>query len=284
MENEKRNQNHDYYDYHDNNDPLANFSDDKYNYTKEFSSTTLDENISNFGGIPYMGEVDDYFARNFGDFDYSEPSRERRERKRREEAEKQKNQSKSGSKKSSPKLTSAQRKTRRVIAYVFVFLSIIIISIIFSVKIMFKTKEIIVEADGLPYSSQEIISASGIDPNKSIFSSKKKAVKKTLVENYPYIEDADVEVKIPGTQIIKIQVAIPSYQVQFSGGYAVISENCRILEINDVQKINIPLLKGLKLKNLVVGEYITFEKESTKRVLDEVVKALSASISNSSFI
>ena len=169
-------------------------------------------------------------------------------------------------------LTRKQRHARMVASYVGVFFVIVIAAVLLSLTVMFRTTEIRVEAENLPYSDEQIISASGLDYKDNIFLAKRKAAEKKLVESFPYVEEADVTFRIPGTQIIKIETAVPSYQVQFSGGYAVVSANCRILEINETQRSDVPLLKGIKLDHTQPGEYITFEKTSTKQILDEVVK------------
>ena len=170
------------------------------------------------------------------------------------------------------KLTAAQRRRRVILSYAGVFIVIVVLAITLSLTVLFRTTDIRVEGGEVPYEAEEIIKTSGLSYNKSIFLSKKKAARKNLVETYPYIEDASVSVRIPSTQIIHISAAVPSYQVQFSGGYAVVSENSRILEVNDKPKSGIPILKGLRLHETAPGEYITFEKSSTKQILDEVVK------------
>ena len=170
------------------------------------------------------------------------------------------------------RLTSKQRKLRRTLSYIAVFLMIIGAAVILSLTVMFRTTEIKVEAEDLPYSDEEIIETSGLTYKDNIFLAKRKAAEKNLVETYPYVEGVEVTFRIPGTQIIKIETAIPSYQVQFSGGFSVVSGNGRILEVNAAQKNEIPLLKGIKLKQTQPGEYITFEKQATKQILDEVVK------------
>lgn len=169
-------------------------------------------------------------------------------------------------------LTRRQRKMRMIISYIGVFFVIVAVTILLSLTVMFRTTEIRVNAEGLPYSDEEVIEASGLSMKDNIFLAKRKAAEKKLVEGFPYIEGADVTFRIPGTQIISIDVAVPSYQVQFSGGFAVVSANCRILEVNPNQRSDIPLLKGIKLNHTTPGEYITFEKNSTKQILDEVVK------------
>ncbi len=239
-------------------DPLAAF-DTTGGYRK-----SEPEDIGSIAGLSGFSLEDDYYSRIYGDF-ANEPE-VRPERKRPEPPEDE------GEIKPASPLTRRQRHIRMIASYISVFFIIVIAAVVLSLTVMFKTTEIKVEAEGLPYSDEQVIEASGLSMSDNIFLAKRKAAEKKLVESFPYVEAADVSFRIPGTQIITIETAIPSYQVQFSGGYAVVSGNCRILEVNEKQKNEIPLLKGIKLDHTQPGEYITFEKASTKQILDEVVK------------
>ncbi|MBQ1389083.1 MAG: FtsQ-type POTRA domain-containing protein [Clostridia bacterium] len=169
-------------------------------------------------------------------------------------------------------LTPKQRKIRRYLSYGAVFVLITGIALILSLTVLFRTTEIRIETSHLPYTNEEIIETSGLSFSDNIFLAKRKAAEKKLIETYPYVEDVEVTFKIPGTQIIRITAAIPSYQVQFSGGFAVLSGNGRILEVNEGQRAEVPLLKGFKLYQTTPGEYITFENTTTKTILDDVVQ------------
>ena len=215
--------------------------------------------LSVLSGLPTLRSENEDMLAAFAES--PEPERPRRETEPEEEQ---------GEIKPASHLTRKQRHTRMVASYIGVFFIIVIAAVVLSLTVMFKTTEICVEAENLPYTNEEIISASGLSLKDNIFMAKRKAAEKKLVETFPYVEEADVSFRIPGTQVITIETAVPSYQVQFSGGYAVVSANCRILEINENQRSDIPLLKGIKLDHTQPGEYITFEKASTKQILDEV--------------
>ncbi len=245
-------------------DPLAAFDTSE----ERKSVPSVDEDIMNFGGVSTFGEIDDYYSRNFGDF-ANEPEEPVGRDKRDDDTIRPAAQRRI---KPASNLSRKQRRRRVVFSYVFVFVIVVLTAILLSFNVMFRTTEIKVSAQGLPYTDEEIIETAGIDYGDNIFFAKRKAARKNLIDKYPYVEDAQIRARIPGTQIIEIETAIPSYQVQFSGGFAVVSANCRILEVNEVQRNGIPLLKGIKLNHTRPGEYITFEKESTKQILDEVVK------------
>lgn len=172
------------------------------------------------------------------------------------------------------KLTAKQRKFRTRLGYAAAFVVFLLVAVLLSVTVLFKTTEIIVEGENIPYTSEEIIEVSGIDYGDNIFLSKKKAAVKKIVDAFPYIENAEISMKIPGTQIIKVDVAVASFEVAVNGGYAIVSTNGRILEKIDSPTYSIPLLKGLKITDTEVGQYITFEKNTTQQVLSEVINSI----------
>ncbi len=216
---------------------------------------------------------DDYFSSHYG---YVDTPRRPRER-----TEKQKNKSKASDHrernyyKDTPRpkeLTRSQRKKRIRLSYIVTFFLIVCVAVILSFNVLFKTNEIIVETSGnVPYSDSEIIDKSGLKLQGNIFSARKKAAVKNIVDNLPYVENAEISFKLPGTQVIRIEPAIPSYEVAVNGGFAIISEKGRVLEINPSQLPTIPLLKGLKVTDTEVGKYISFEKATTQQILDEVI-------------
>ncbi len=171
-------------------------------------------------------------------------------------------------------LTESQRKLRITASYVGVFLIIVAAAVLISLTVMFKTTDIVVEGENIPYSDEEIINTSGLKYSENIFMSKRKAAVKKIVEKYPYIENAEVTFRIPGTQIITVETAVASYQIASSDGFVIVSSKGRILEIVPQQRANIPLLKGLKLTISNVGEYINIEKSSTRQILDEVIESI----------
>ena len=242
--------------------------DDYYNITSSdrFANFSEPEQIKH--------NPEDYFRTRYG---YTADSK--RERERTEKPKKTPDEKREKSYyKNTPRpkeLTRAQRKKRNRIKYVLTFFVVVGIAAFFSFNVLFKTNEILVEnAESVPYSESEIIEKSGLKLHGNIFTVRKKAAVKKLVDSLPYIENAEITYKIPAARVIKIEPAIPSYEVAVNGGYAIISEKGRVLEINPNQMSEIPLLKGLKVTDTEVGKYISFEKETTKQILEEVIKGI----------
>ncbi len=237
-------------------------------------SPTDQSRFSNFD-VKTEEEKDDYFDRLYGGESSKtvkeitfRDNRKKSERKSTRKSEKDNSPDKSFKVKD---LTKKQRKTRTALSYALVFTVLVVLAVVMSLTVMFKTTEIIVNGENIPYSNEEIIDASGLSYSENIFLAKRKAAVKKIVDNYPYIEAAEVTFRIPGTQIITLEAAVPSYQVAVTEGFAIVSAKARVLEITNVQRANIPLLKGLKLTDIHEGQYINFEKNTTQQILNEVI-------------
>ena len=213
-------------------------------------------------------EQDDYFERNYGSVSEKNTVRISSSKKTQERTGSSRNSERM---QKSAELTKKQRKARTGLSYAAVFITITVIAVLFSMTVMFNTTEIIIKGDNIPYRDEEIIKTSGLSYNENIFMAKRKAAAKKLVEKYPYIEAAQVTFHIPSTQIISLEIAIPSYQMAVSDGFAVVSAKGRVLEISSIQRANIPLIKGLKLSHSIVGEYIVFEKSTSQQILNEII-------------
>ncbi len=172
-------------------------------------------------------------------------------------------------------LTREQRRLIQNLRYFLVFFIIVGIAVFLSFQLLFRTSEIqVVNGDKVPYTDAQIIEVSGLKLKENIFTSKKKLAVKKITEEFPFIEDASVSFKIPATQIITVEPAVPSYYIAVSEGFAKISANARVLEITKEQDMSIPLLRGLKMNNAAVGEYITFEKAVTQQILSDVIDSI----------
>ncbi|MDE7390060.1 MAG: FtsQ-type POTRA domain-containing protein [Lachnospiraceae bacterium] len=198
-------------------------------------------------------------------------SAERRAREAQEKREKERELAEPPTK--IKRLTAKQRHLRTTFVYIGLFFLIVVVGVVFSVTIIFRTNKIVVEGD-VPYTEQEIIEASGLDYGENIFISPRKTASKNIVDNFPYIEEAQVNFKIPGTQVITVVGAIPSYEISIGGGYVVVSSRGRVLEHNAESDPAIPLLRGVRVKDTEIGDYIKYEKSTTEQFVKEVINSI----------
>lgn len=193
------------------------------------------------------------------------------ERKKEKQKTKQDKKSPKKSKVRKP-VSPLMRRIRNIITACVIIAVVLIICVILSLTVLFKTQNYEVMGN-TKYSEEEIISTCGISKSENIFLANKKSASKKLVKNYPYIEDADVSFAIPDTITIDITEAVPAYIVKVTDSqYLIASSKGRILEqIESVEGYDIPLFLGPEVSNLAVGEYVEFSDENTLKIINEIV-------------
>lgn len=171
-------------------------------------------------------------------------------------------------------MTAKQRKIKNIFIYAAILLIVLVVGVTLSLTVLFNSDTITV-AGSLHYSDDEIISASSLQLGENLFLSNKSNGEKQIVEKFPYVEKAEIGVKIPSTFTINITEATPAYLIQSGAEYVIISSKGRILEkITDKSQYNIPVLSGFKISDDNVGTYINLKDANTKTILDEVVTGI----------
>lgn len=198
------------------------------------------------------------------------------ERVERKKAQKKTQQTKKKTKKSKSKVkkpvTPLMRKIRNIIAYCIIVAIVLIVCVVLSLTVLFKTQSYEVTGN-TKYDQNEIISTCGITTSENIFLANKRAAEKKLTKAYPYIEEVDVSFAIPDTITIDITEAVPAYIVRVTDTqYMIVSSKGRVLEtVESTQGYDIPLFLGPDVSSVAVGEYVEFSDENTLRIINEIV-------------
>lgn len=200
---------------------------------------------------------------------------ERVERKKVKQQTKQQNKkAKARAKKNKVKkpVSPLMRRIRNIITGCVIVAVVLIVCVILSLTVLFKTQNYKVTGN-TKYSEAEIISTCGISKNENIFLANKKSAERKLTKNYPYIEAADVSFYIPDTITIDITEAVPAYAVKVTESqYLIVSSKGRILEsLETVEGYDVPLFLGPDVSTLSVGDYVEFSDENTLKIINEIV-------------
>ncbi len=196
---------------------------------------------------------------------------ERVERKKEQKIEKLERKKEKKNKPKKP-VSPLMRRVRNIIAYCTIVGVVLVVCVILSLTVLFKTQNYEVTGN-TKYDEKEIIETCGIGGNENIFLANKKAASKRIVKTYPYIEEADVSFAIPDTITIDITEAVPAYVVKLSDEiYYVCSSKGRILEqVKNPKGYDLPLFLGGELKSNAVGDYIEFADEKTLDIIESIV-------------
>lgn len=172
-------------------------------------------------------------------------------------------------------LTQKQIRLRRAAGYSAIFAVVLIVGLILSLTVLFKTEKIEVEGDEY-YFDDQIIAFSGVQYQQNIFVEALSADAENIVKNLPYVEKAEISFSVPDTIIIKITNAVPSYVIENGNEYLIISASGRILDSASDNKDKLPLLKCEKLKSTKIGEYVSFSDDNIPEILKSVTDSLEA--------
>lgn len=171
-------------------------------------------------------------------------------------------------------MTSNQIKKRRIMASAITCGVVLLIGVILSLTVLFKTEKIEVEGNSF-YSEDQILSYANVALQSNIFVGKMTATPDKIAEKLPYVESAKVDFVVPDTIKITITDAVPSYVIINDGKFLLISSKGRILDVVADNSSNYPVLSSSSLKNTTVGEYVSYSDENVPVILEEISDSLS---------
>ena len=128
-----------------------------------------------------------------------------------------------------------QRNRRRALG-VLAVLAVLVLGAVVSVNLLFKVTAFRVEtfdrttpADTGVYTEDEIIAALGIEMNSSLFGFSTTEKTMQLQSQFPYLDNVQVDIQLPGTVVIKVRPATERFTCMYSGGWVVLSDSLKIL-------------------------------------------------------
>lgn len=118
-------------------------------------------------------------------------------------------------------------------------------------------------------SRQDVLISGKIEPGKNIYKYSSKEIRKNLLEN-PYIEDANVKVRLPDNIIIDLKERIAMCAIPYMGSYALINEEGIVLKVeDDLKNVDVPLIGGINLQKLKIGKNVEIKDDDVlKKILD----------------
>ncbi len=169
--------------------------------------------------------------------------------------------------------TAKQLRIKRILISSAILLVVLVIGVILSLTVLFKTEKIEVEGDRYYYEEQ-IIAFSNVQLQQNIFIATAGSTPENISENLPYVEEAQVSFSVPDTVKITITNAIPSYVIKQANGYLLISSKGRILDTIFENTDKLPELKCGELSVTEVGKTVSFADENVPDILQDVSESL----------
>ncbi len=170
-------------------------------------------------------------------------------------------------------LSPKARKLRNILIYAGIILGVLLIALVLSLTVLFKTEQIVVSGNEM-YSSEEIIEASGLNIGENIFTANKAAAAERIEKTYPYVEEANVYFTIPDSINIEIKMASPSYMVESSSGFYIVSEKGKVLEVSATDdEAAVPVIEGVAVSPKSPGEHLEYGSDTVTKALQEIFSA-----------
>ena len=170
-------------------------------------------------------------------------------------------------------ISPRQRRIRRISAYVCIIATVVIVGVILSLTVLFKTENIYVEGNKY-YADDTIIRLSGVSEGENIFMASMYANTDAVSGSLPYVKSAKVNFQIPNTLVINIENATPIYSIKTEGKYYKVSEENRILEQVNSKPKKLTSIIAPSLKSTEVGDDIQFKKDTYTKALEQINECL----------
>ena len=177
-------------------------------------------------------------------------------------------------KRSKKPLTQKQIRIKRILISSAIFLVVIVIGIILSLTVLFKTEKIEIEGGETYYYEDQIIAFSNVSLQQNIFIAAMGGTPEKISENLPYVEKAQIGFSIPDTVTIKITEAVPTYVIKDGNSFLVVSSKGRILESASANSKNLTELICADLASKKPGDYIKFTDANISEILETVANSL----------
>lgn len=157
-----------------------------------------------------------------------------------------------------------KRRRRRITAWVVLLL--VIVGVILSTTVFFRITHVEVRGQLGYYSQQQIAQASGIETGMNLFRFSVKEKEQDIWRALPYIETVTIKRSLPGTVIIEVTECKGLMTAQITGGYIVLSDSLKVLEVTGQTPAGMIAVTGLEPVDPIPGTQLTSSEETQENV------------------
>ncbi len=167
-----------------------------------------------------------------------------------------------------------RRRKKNMSLYVFlIFILVAGIGVLLSVTLLFNIKKINIKGD-VDYLDDTVKQASGLKIGDNLVRLDAKNAEQKILSSLVYIEDADINKKYPDTLEINLKKCVPAANLEYDGGFLLVSKKGKILEIAKEADANIFTVKGFEPKDTEQGGYVQSTDEKKTKIYNEIVDAI----------
>ena len=156
------------------------------------------------------------------------------------------------------------RKLDLRMLYALAAVAAAVVVLILCMTIFFNVSSVEVRGVSL-YTDDQIINVGGIYEDMNLVRTDTARAEKRLTDNLVYIDEVKVSKSYPSTVVIDCKEAVKAADIEYEGGYYVLSTSGRILEANNPMPTGgIPIITGFKFytaqERIDKGEELTDEE------------------------
>ncbi len=166
-----------------------------------------------------------------------------------------------------------RRKARKRRIYLTLTLFCILTFVVLSLTVFFNIRSFQVQGN-TTYSTQQIISATGLEEGDNLFRLNKFKIADSMVESLPYLGSVEIYRKLPTTLCIDVQETKARLVAYSKGQYVLLDEHMKVLEVCEQLPQGVTFLVGVNLTEATVGKTALFEKENHGTLLSTLIDAL----------
>ena len=174
----------------------------------------------------------------------------------------------------------SRRKRRRNLSlyYLMIFIIVTAVGITLSLTVFFNIAEINVSGDS-QYDKNQIIKCSNINTGDNLFRTNFKKSEEKILKELVYIDNVQIQRQFPDKLNIKVNASIEYANIEYDGGYLLISRKEKILDNISSIKEGLIVIKGTEPAIMQKGEKFV-SKDGNK---DKLLSSLTDQILNSEF-
>lgn len=162
------------------------------------------------------------------------------------------------------------------IVYFLCIVVVLLLGMLLCMLLFFQIEEIQIEGTDI-YSGQDVIELLDIDKGDNLFLSSIKASNEDLTRLMPYIRNFKIKRNLPDTLIVSVEEAEAVCVAKTDVGYAVLSEDAKVLEHLSAMPDNMTVLNGLDILDVAPGHVVLTDNEDDLYILRDILSTLQAS-------
>lgn len=167
-----------------------------------------------------------------------------------------------------------KRSVRRALAITGMVLLTVAIVVVLCLTVFFKIETITITGSNV-YDADQVLSVCTIEKGENLFLADTDKAVQHMEEALPYVYQAKIQRKIPGTIQIKITDATAAYAIRNKDKtYTLLDNRFKVLEVAKKKPQESILIKKADLKSETVGQVAEFANQNVAACLTQLAQAI----------